>query len=119
VLDVKDVYAEDKTAATVKEMMAALASKVASGFPVAEGMVVKAGGRTITMDLGDASNIKRNMTVIFYRKGEEIRHPVTGKSLGFDTVKLAEAGWKTAAISRVELLKSPRRRVVKDLVITK
>lgn len=123
VLDVKDVYAEDKTAASVKELMAALASKVASGFPVAEGMVVKAGGRSITMDLGEASNIKKNMTVIIYRKGEEIRHPVTGKSLGFDTVKLAEGRVEDvqANFSKVALLKKPASQEVrvKDLVITK
>lgn len=123
VLDVKDVYAEDKGAASVREMMAALASKVASGFPVAEGMVVKADGRNVTMDLGETSNVKKNMRVIVFRRGGEIKHPVTGKSLGWDTVKLAEGRVEDvqANFSKVELLKKPAPQEVrvKDLVITK
>jgi len=123
VLDVKDAYAEEKGSGAVRELMANLAGKLAAGFPVAEGMVVKASGRDVVMDLGEASNIKKNMTVIFFRKGEEIKHPVTGKSLGFETIKLAEGRVEDvqAAFSKVRLLDkpSPKEIRVKDLIITK
>lgn len=123
VLDVKDAYAEDKGAGAVKELMTALASKVASGFPVAEGMVVKAKRKEVTIDLGETSNIKKNMRVIVYRRGQELKHPVTGRSLGWETVKLAEGRVEDveAAFSTVELLKrpAPKRIEVRDLVITK
>jgi TolB-like protein len=123
VLDVKDAFAEDKSLSSVREIMADLASKFATGFPVIEGMVVKASGKDAVMDVGEASNIKKNMTVIFFRKGEEIKHPVTGKSLGFDTIKLAEGRVEDvqAAFSKVRLLNKPAPKDirVKDLVITK
>jgi hypothetical protein len=123
VLDVKDAFAEDKSSSSVKELMTDLAAKFATGFPVIEGMVVKAGGRDIVMDVGDASNIKKNMTVILFRKGVEIKHPVTGKSLGFDTIKLAEGRVEDvqAAFSKVRLLDKPAAKEVrvKDLIITK
>lgn len=123
VLDVKDAYAEDKSGAAVKDLMAGLAAKLASGFPVAEGMVVKAKGRKAVIDLGETANIKKNMTVIIYRRGEELKHPVTGRSLGWDTMKIAEGRVDDveAAFSTVEILKRPEPKgvSVKDLVITK
>ena len=123
VLGVKDAFVEDKTMAGVRDLVANLAAKVAQEFPVAEGMVVKAGGKSVVMDVGEASNIKRNMTVIIYRKGEEIRHPVTGKSLGWDTIKVGEGRVEEvqAAFSKVRLLDRPNSQQVKvkDLVMTK
>ena len=123
VLDVKDAFAEDKSSSSVKELMTDLAAKFATGFPVVEGMVVKASGKNVVMDVGDASNIKKNMTVIIFRKGEEIKHPVTGKSLGFDTIKLAEGRVEDVqgAFSKVRLLDKPGGKEVriKDMVITK
>ena len=74
------------------------------------------------MDMGEASNIKKNMTVIFFRKGEEIRHPVTGKSLGWDTIKVAEGRVEDvqAAFSKVKLVGKGTGEIrVKDMVITK
>ena len=123
VLGVKDAFAEDKSLTTVKELMAGLASKIAAEFPVAEGMVVKASGKNVLMDVGETSNMKKNMTVIVFRRGEEIKHPVTGKSLGFDTIKLAEGRIEEvqAAFSKVRLLDKPGTKEirVKDLIITK
>jgi len=123
VLGVKDVFAEDKSASSVKEMMVNLAAKLAVEFPVAEGMVVKASGKDVTMDLGETSNIKKNMTVIVFRKGEEIRHPVTGKSLGWETVKVAEGRVEEVQpqFAKVRLMDKPTPKDVrvKDMVITK
>ena len=123
VLGVKDVFAGDKDRRTVKESMANLAAKVAVEFPVVEGMVVKASGRNIVMDVGETSNLKSNMSVIFFRKGQEIRHPVTGRSLGWETVKLAVGRIEDvqANFSKVRLLDrpSPKEVRVKDLAITK
>ena len=123
VLGVKDAFAEDKSLSTVKDLMAGLASKVATDFPVAEGMVVKSSGKNILMDMGETSNIKKNMTVIIFRKGEEIKHPITHKSLGWDTVKVAEGRVEDvqAQFSKVKLLDkpSPKEVRVKDLIITK
>ncbi|MBI5234060.1 MAG: hypothetical protein HY880_06880 [Deltaproteobacteria bacterium] len=61
--------------------------------------------------------------MIFYRKGKEIKHPVTGKSLGWDTVKLGEGyiddiqeGFSKARLS--DKFKSHEINV-KDMIITK
>jgi hypothetical protein len=124
VMEVKDVFTEDKSLSAVKELMDGLASKVAASFPLAEGMVInKSGSMEIYSDLGNTSRIKKNTGVIIYRKGKEIKHPVTGKSLGFDTVKLGEGRIEEIQkdFSKIKLSDKtePKEINVKDLMITK
>ena len=70
--------------------MDGLASKIAKSFPLVEGIVIDRDGDTILSDIGNTTKIKKDMGAILYRKGKEIKHPVTGKSLGWDTVMLGE-----------------------------
>jgi hypothetical protein len=90
VMEVKDVYSENKGAGSVKQLMNGLASKVAAGFPLVEGAVIKKDSGYIYTDLGSKLKVRKDAGIIVYRKGEEIRHPITGKSLGWDTRKLGE-----------------------------
>ncbi len=123
ILGVKDIFTEDKGVASIKEVMANLAAKIAQEFPVVEGIVIKSSGKTIYTDVGDASNIKKNMTIIVFRKGEELKHPITGKSLGWETMKLGEGRVEDlqSDFSKVTLMDkpSPKEVRVKDLIITK
>lgn len=123
VMESKDVYAEDKGLSTVKELMSGLALKFAAAFPVSEAMVIKTSGKTIYTDLGEKSKIKKNAAVVFYRKGEEIRHPITGKLLGCDTIKLGEGRIEDVQsdFSKVKLLDkpAPKEILVKDMMVTK
>jgi hypothetical protein len=123
VMAVKDAYTEDKTHQAVKELMEGLASKIAAALPLAEGMVLQREGATVFTDLGTAQHLKKDMGVIIFRKGKEIKHPVTGKSLGFDTVKLAEGNIEDLQKDFSKIRLSPKSKAdeirAKDLVITK
>jgi hypothetical protein len=72
-------------------MMEGLASKVASDFPLVEGHVTRKEKGFVYTDLGSESGIKGDMGVIVYRLGQEIKHPLTGKSLGQDMKSLGTA----------------------------
>ena len=91
VMEIKDVYSEDRSASTIKQMMEGLASKVASDFPLVEGHVTRKEKGFVYTDLGSESGIKGDTGVIVYRLGQEIKHPLTGKSLGQDMKSLGTA----------------------------
>ncbi len=91
IMQVKDVYSEDRSASSIKTMMDGLASKIAGSFPLVEGMVIKNGNKTCLTDLGAGSGIRDGMGIIIYRMGEEIRHPLTGKFLGRDMKRVGSA----------------------------
>ncbi len=88
VMEVKDVYSEDTGSASIKQLMDGLASKVAGSFPLVEGIVIEKDRRYVYTDIGGGTGIKRDMGIIVYRMGREIKHPTTGKSLGRDTENL-------------------------------
>lgn len=53
--------------------------------------VVKATGRDIIINAGMNSNIQPGSTFLVYKKGEELKDPVTGESLGFEETLIGEA----------------------------
>jgi tetratricopeptide (TPR) repeat protein len=123
VMAVKDVYTENKSPVALKEAMDGLAAKIAGGFPLAEGMVIGREKKEILSDIGSITKVRKDMGAIIYRKGKEIRHPVTGRSLGADTIKLGE-GWFADVqreFSKVRLSKRVRLQEIamKDLLITR
>jgi len=123
VMDVKDVYTEDKSLASVREQMEGLAAKIAGNFPVATGMVISRDRKEVLADVGAAVHIRKSTGVVFYRRGKEIRHQVTGRSLGWDTIKLGEGRFEEVQreYSRVRLT-DPGRQLdlaAKDLLITR
>lgn len=123
VVDVKDVYSEDKSTAAIKELMTGLASKIANSFPLIEGMVIKKGSKEVYTDIGASTKARRHTGVILCRKGDEIKHPVTGKSLGQDIIKLGEGFIEEIqeGFSKVRLSDKLKEQDVKikDMVITK
>jgi tetratricopeptide (TPR) repeat protein len=122
-MEVKDVYCEDKSLSSVKELMDGLAIKIATSFPVVEGMVIKKDSGYLYTDIGSVMKIKKDMGVIFYRKGKEITHPITGKFLGNDITKLGEGRIEEIQenFSKVKLAEKFRQQDihVKDMMITK
>jgi tetratricopeptide (TPR) repeat protein len=123
IMAVRDVYSEDRSSASLKDLMDGLASKVAGSFPLVEGLVIKKGDQYIFIDIGRDTKIMRDMGVIVYRKGDEIIHPMTGRSLGWDTMDMGEGTIVEIHedFSKAELSDKPRRRdvTVRDSVITK
>jgi hypothetical protein len=123
-METKDVYIEDKSLAAVKELMEGLASKLTLGFPVVEGIVVKREKGTLFSDLGSSSGVRKSMAAAVYRRGKEIKHPATGKSLGWDMVKIGDGTIEDVqdGFSRVRLnekAKSQQDIQAKDVIITR
>ncbi len=123
IMDVKDVFSERQQSTDIKEMMDMLALKIARSFPVVDGMIIDKDGKYIYTDLESNKGIKEDMRVIFYRKGKELKHPLTGKSRGWNTIKLGEGRIEEvdSKISKatVDNKSSSRDIQVRDLVITK
>ncbi len=94
ILTANDVFEEDKSLPVVKTLMDGLAYKFSRDFPLSEGIVIKKDGNSIYIDLGIDSKIKEGIKFIIYRTGPEIIHPLTGKSLGAESVDLGEARLK-------------------------
>ncbi len=122
VIDAQDVFGEDRSLGGMKKLMQGLALKYRQSFPLLEGLVIKKDGKAVLTSLGENNNIKRNMGLILFREGDEIRHPVSKKVLGSEPVHLGEAKVKEIhrEFSRALIRKGkPARIRVQDRVITK
>lgn len=123
VMETRDAYMEEKSLAAIKELMEGLASKLTLGFPVLEGIVVKREKGTVFSDLGGNSGIRKSMPASIYRRGKEIVHPVSGKSLGWDMIKIGDGTIEdvqdTFSKIRIGDKVRPQDIQVKDTVITR
>jgi hypothetical protein len=124
VMETKDAYVEDKSLAAVKELMEGLAAKLTLSLPVVEGIVVKREKGTVFSDIGKGSGVRTSMGAAIYRRGKEIKHPVSGKSLGWDMVKIGDGTFEDVedGFSKIRLhdkAKQPQDIQAKDIVITR
>jgi Curli production assembly/transport component CsgG/Glucodextranase, domain B len=123
VLAAEDIYGEDLSLRTMGALIEGLASKFRQRFPLLEGLVIKAEGKRVFVDLGSKQAIKKYMKLMLFREGEVIKHPETGKVLGADTETLGEARVEVVfdELSQATLLAPAASEVVKQLdkVITK
>ena len=123
VIALKDVFTEDRNLTTIRDLMEGLSAKIAGSFPLIDGMVINKEREIVFADFGGKAKVKKNTGVLVYRKGKEIKHPVTGKSLGFDTVRLGEGRIEDIQedFSKIKILDKPAPQEirVKDLIVTK
>ncbi len=78
--------------------------------------------RSASMPAGSEKKIKKDMGIILFREGEEVRHPVSGKYLGSEPVELGEAKIKNVYkdFSKAEIKKGrPEDIRMADHIITK
>jgi len=117
VLAAEDVYGEDLGFKAVGTLMEGLAGKFRHRFPLLEGVVVKAEGKRVFVDLGSKQAIKRYMKLILFREGEVLKHPDTGRVLGADTETLGEARIEEVSedLSQATLLAPTTSAAVKQL----
>ncbi|MDH3598798.1 MAG: hypothetical protein OEU26_04055 [Candidatus Tectomicrobia bacterium] len=118
-----DIYGEGLSLPQLQTLIEGLAWKFKQRFPISEGFVLKTEGKRIFVDLGAPHGMKKNMKLVIFRDGEEIKHPITGKVLHTETEIVAEAKIDGVFddVSRAVLLKSEAASEVKQLdrVITK
>ena len=74
---------------SVERMMDSLAESLKRDFPL-EGFVVMVSGRRAMVDLGRVHGVEPGMKFSAFRKGEPVRHPITGKMLKGEDIKLGE-----------------------------
>jgi Curli production assembly/transport component CsgG len=117
VLAAEDVYGEDLPFKAVATLMEGLAGKFRQRFPLLEGVVVKAEGKRVFVDLGSKQAIKKYMKLILFREGKVIKPPDTGKVLGAATETIGEARVEEVLeeLSQATLLAPTTSAAVKQL----
>ncbi len=83
--------------AHIEGMMASLADSIKRDFPI-EGYVVQVTGTRAMIDVGRTHGVEPGMVFHAMRKGAPVRHPVTGRMLKGEDIKIGEM-----AVQRVEL----------------
>ncbi len=122
IMAAKDVFGEDKSLPGINRLMDALALKYKQSFPFLVGVVIKREGNILITDLGEDKTIKRYMRLIIFREGEEIVHPMTGKTLSSEPIELGEAKVENVykEFSRALIRKgNPKKIKIKDKAVTK
>jgi TolB-like protein len=91
ILTIQNVYGVDIDRETLDKLCKGLVLKLHDALPVSEGIVLRATGKKVLLDLGKESRIKEGMRCILFKEGEPLVHPVTGKALGSPMVELGRA----------------------------
>jgi len=73
----------------VERLMDSLADSFKKEFPL-EGYVVMVSGKRAMIDLGRINGVEPGMRFFALRKGAPVRHPVTGKMLAGEDIKIGE-----------------------------
>ena len=73
----------------LERMMDSLADSFKKEFPL-EGYVVMVSGKRAMIDLGRINGVEPGMRFFALRKGAPVRHPVTGKMLAGEDIKIGE-----------------------------
>jgi hypothetical protein len=73
----------------IERLMVFLAEGIKKDFPM-EGYVVMVSGKRVMIDLGRIHGVEAGMKFFAFRKGAPVRHPVTGKMLKGEDIKIGE-----------------------------
>jgi TolB-like protein len=79
----------------VERLMDSLAESFKKEFPL-EGYVVMVTGKRAMIDLGRVNGVEPGMRFFALRKGAPVRHPVTGKMLAGEDIRIGEMVIQTA-----------------------
>jgi TolB-like protein len=74
---------------SIEQMMGSLVELIKKDFPI-EGFVVMVNGNRVMIDLGRIHGVEPGMRFFAFRKGAPVRHPVTGKMLKGEDVRIGE-----------------------------
>ncbi len=73
----------------IEQMMDSLADTIKKDFPIV-GYVVMVTGKRAMVDLGKGHGVEPGMKFTAFRKGAPVQHPVTGKMLRTEDIKIGE-----------------------------
>jgi len=81
----------------IEQMMDSLADTIKKDFHI-EGYVVMVTGKRAMVDLGKGHGVEPGMKFVAFRKGAPVRHPVTGKMLKTEDIKIGEMAIQTVDV---------------------
>jgi len=73
----------------IERMMDSLADNIKKDFPI-QGYVVMVSGKRAMIDVGKVHGVEPGMRFLAFRQGPPVRHPVTGKMLKGEDIKIGE-----------------------------
>jgi len=73
----------------IEGMMDSMADSIKKDFPL-EGYVVMVSGKRAMIDLGRTNGVEPGMKFFAMRKGTPVRHPITGKMLAGEDIRIGE-----------------------------
>jgi TolB-like protein len=73
----------------IERMMDSLADTIKKDFPI-QGYVVMVTGKRVMLDVGKIHGVDPGMRFMAFRQGAPVRHPVTGKMLKGEDIKIGE-----------------------------
>lgn len=73
----------------IERMMDSLADTIKKDFPI-QGYVVMITGKRAMLDVGKIHGVEPGMRFMAFRQGAPVRHPVTGKMLKGEDIKIGE-----------------------------
>lgn len=68
-----------------------LSIMIVNDMPLFEGTVIKVDEDKVYLDIGKDLGVRKGNKFTLYRKGEEIKHPVSGEIMGYNVTPLGEA----------------------------
>lgn len=121
VLTSNDVFDQEKGLSSLSTLLDSLAYKFKRDFPLLEGIIIEVKNTLVMVDIGQEKKIKPLSRLICFRDGPVVKHPVTGKILGAETVELAELKIKDVykGFSQAEKVRITGDMKVLDKVISK
>lgn len=86
--------------AKLEDLVVQMADKIIRDFPL-EGYIVKRTGKSVLIDLGRRSGVKKGLRFVVYKEGNVIKHPKTGEVLDIErietgTIEISVLNEKTA-----------------------
>jgi len=81
----------------IERMMDSLADTIKKDFPI-QGYVVMVTGKRAMLDVGKIQGVEPGMRFVAFRQGAPVRHPVTGKMLKGEDIKIGEIAVQTVQI---------------------
>ncbi|MBI5047543.1 MAG: hypothetical protein HZB54_01140 [Deltaproteobacteria bacterium] len=86
---------KSESAAKLEELVAEMAKKIISDFPL-EGYIVERGeNNTVTIDLGKIAGARAGKRFIVFKEGKAIKHPKTGEVLDIERIEVGEVEVRT------------------------
>ncbi len=81
VITAKEAISERTTLPRISMMLDRLVKDIAEEFPIVDGLVIRANGSRLTLDIGREKGIRKGTRCYVYREGAPLIHPLTGEKI--------------------------------------